>query len=77
MMLCPPDSTVFNVGEVWEWSGVLYLLLGREFVREYMMTIKAKDQQCWRAFNLSEGSMEEIRVHTSIFSHGARWVKWS
>lgn len=78
-MLSPPDSTIFNVGEVWSWDDgdVWYLLLGRELEREYMMTIKTKDQQCWRVLNLDEGSVEMLKLHTSIFSSGARWVKHS
>lgn len=77
-MLCDPDSTLFNVGEVWDWCGTMYLLLRRDVKREWSVTIRADNQQVWIAMDLETGRVQEIRIHTSVLNPGsmaeAQWV---
>lgn len=68
---------VFKAGEVWEWSGIVYLLLRRDLEGELYSTIRADNQQIWRALNLIDGCQQDVRIHTSVFSTGAKWERVS
>jgi hypothetical protein len=68
---------VFKAGEVWEWSGIVYLLLRRDLEKELWTTVKTSNQQVWHSLNLIDGSQQEIRIHTSVFSTGVKWERVS
>lgn len=74
------DLTLFKAGEVWDWCGIMYLLLHRDMERELSVTVKAANQQCWRAMDLDTGRVHEVRLHTEVFNQGTSaacsWVMW-
>jgi hypothetical protein len=79
------DPTLFNPGETWLWSdpesggvgwpSVVVLLIERDFDNELGRTIRTTNQQSWMALDLESGVIDIVRMHTSVFGGGQRWVK--
>ncbi len=71
------EASRFKAGEVWEWNGFLYLLLRRDSEKEIGETIKADNQQIWKAFSFDYEQVEEVRLHTNVFWSKLKWKRVS